>query len=193
MKIEQVFTESDLSELEQTLVKSMSPTNCVMKWLRFWLKHVKAMRRWLLGCAIVLCVLCIFYIFELEKWWMSKWLVIICAIFGVYGLYRFFTWDKIVERIDNFLNPEKIVQKYREPFVVAVEENTLHYKQSDFPISSIDHIVEYKYFLFIRANKRWCFIKAEEEEKEMLLSKLSSNSNISFTKIEEPVDLRQFR
>ena len=127
MKIEQIFTESDLSELEQVLAKSMGSTNCVM---RFWLKHKKA---------------------------------------------------------------EKLLQKYSEPFVVVVEEKNIHYGESDFLISSIDHIVEYKYFLFIRADKRWYFIKAEEEEKEMLLSKLNSNSNITFTKIDEPFDLRQFR
>ena len=180
MKMEQFFSESDLSELEQVLAKSMESTNPVirflMKWPRFWLKHVKAQRRCLLGCTIILCVL---------------W--IICAIFGVYGLYRFFTWDKLIERVENFVNLKKIVQKYHEPFVVAVEENTLHFRESDFPISSIDHIVEYKYFLIIRVNKRWCFIKAEEEEKEMLLSKFNSNSNITFTRIDKPVDLRQFR
>ena len=125
MKIEQIFTESDLSELEQALVKSMTPTNCVM---RFWPEHKKA----------------------------------------------------------------KLLQKYREPFVVVVEEKNIHYGESDFLISSIDHIVEYKYFLFIRADKRWYFIKAEEEEKAKLLSKLNSNSNITFTKIEEPFDLQQY-
>ena len=77
--------------------------------------------------------------------------------------------------------------------MVAVEENTLHYRESDFPISSIDYIIEYKSFMIIRANKRWCFIKAEEEEKEMLLAKLNNNSNITFTKVDELFDLRQFR
>ena len=182
MKIEQVFSESDLSELEQVLAKSMEPKNSVM---RFWLEHKKAFRRCMLGCTIILFVCCIFFLFEHDKWW-----ALISAICGVFAFAYNKLWNKL---IDKFFNPEKAVQKYREPFVVEVEENTLHYKQSDFPISSIDHIVEYKYFLVIRANKRWCFIKAEEEEKEMLLSKLSISSNISFTKIEEPVDLRQFR
>ena len=182
MKIEQVFAESDLSELEQVLVKSMKPTNRVM---RSCLEHKKAIRRCLLGCTIVLFVCCIFFLFEHDKW-----RALISTICGVFAFVYNKLWNKLIDR---FFNPEKVVQKYREPFVVVVEEKMIHYRESDFLISSIDHIVEYKYFLFIRANKRWCFIKAEEEEKEMLLLKLNNNSSITFTKIEEPVDLRQFR
>lgn len=181
MKMEQVFSESDLSELELVLVESMKPTICVMQ---FCLGHKKAFQRCLLVCSIILFVCCIFFLIEHDKRW-----TLICAIVGVFALVYNKLWNKFM---DKFFNPEKVVQKYREPFVVSVEDNTLHYKQSNFPISGIDHIVEYKYFLFIRANKRWCFIKAEEEDKAMLLSKLNSNSNITFTKIDEPVDLRQF-
>ena len=197
MKIEQVFSESDLSELEQVLIKSKEPKNCairlLMKWLRFWHKHQRAMKFTFLVCVIVLCVLCTFCIVEREKLWLYKVMALISAAFVVWNIHQFFTWDKRTEQVDNLLNPEKVVQKYREPFVVAVEKNTLHFRGLDFQISSIDHIVEYKYFLVIRVNKRWCFIKAEEEEKAMLLSKLNSNSNITFTKIDEPLDLRQFR
>lgn len=182
MKMEQSFSESDLSELEQVLVESMKPTNCVM---RFCLKHKKAFQHCYLVCSIILFVCCAFFLFEHDKWW-----AIICAIGGVFVL----VYNKLGKKfIDKFFNPEKVVQKYREPLVVSVEDNFLHYGQSDFPISGINHIVEYKYFLFIRVSKRWCFIKAEEEEKAILLSKLNSNSNITFNKINEPVDLRQFR
>ncbi|MDE7342111.1 MAG: hypothetical protein K2N80_16400 [Lachnospiraceae bacterium] len=197
MKMEQVFSESDLSELEQMLIKSKEPKNRVMRlwqnWMCFWLKHTKAMRYCALVCIILLCVFCTFFIVEREQLRLYKWMAFICAVTVVWCIHKFFTWDKRAEQIDNFLNPKKAVQKYREPFVVAVEENILHYRQSDFPISSIDHIIAYKCYLFIRANKRWCFIKAEEEEKAMLLSKLHGNSKITFTKIDEPVDLRQFR
>lgn len=182
MKMEQSFSESDLSELEQVLVESMKPTNCVM---RFCLEHKKAFQRCFLVCSIILFICCAFFLVEHDKRW-----ALICAIVGVFALVCNKLWNKL---IDKFFNPEKVVQKYREPFVVSVDDNSFHYRQSNFPISSIDHIVEYKYFLFIRANKRWCFIKVEEEEKAMLLSKLNSNSNITFTKTDELVDLRQFR
>lgn len=181
MKIEQFFSESDLSELEQILVKSMSP-NRVM---RSCLEHKRAIRRCLFGCTIVLFVCCIFFLYEHDKW-----RALISAICGVFAFVYNKLWNKLV---DKFFNSEKVVQKYREPFVVAVKENTLHFRESDFPISSIDYIIEYKSFLIIRANKRWCFIKAEEEEKAMLLSKFNSNSNITFTKVNELIDLRQFR
>ena len=182
MKIEQVFTEFDLSELEKVLAKSMEPKNRVM---RLWLEHKKTFRRCMLGCTIILFACCTFFLFEHDRCW-----ALISAIGGVFAFVYNKLWNKL---IDKFFSLEKLLQKYREPFVVEVEENTLHFRELDFSISSINHIVEYKYFLFIRANKRWCFIKVEEEEKEMLLAKLYNNSSITFTKIDEPLDLRQFR
>ena len=112
MKIEQVFTESDLLELKQVLAKSMEPTNSVirllMKWLRFWQKHQRAIKFTFLIGVILLCVLCTFCIVEREKLWLYKVMALISAAFVVLYIHQFFTWDKLIERVDNFLTLKKL-------------------------------------------------------------------------------------
>lgn len=181
MRIEQTFSQSDLEELYQVLSKS---TEVKRRGLRFWMRHRKAYQCSLIVFAFILFADSAFLITRM------KWFAITIAIIGIFALLYLFAWNKMV---DKFLNPEIMIQKYREPFSVEVEGNIFHFGRLDFTISSIDHIVEYKYFLFIRANRKWFFMKAEPEEKAMLLSELNNHSNITFTQIEEPIDLRQFR
>lgn len=181
MLLKQEFSQMDLEELYQVLSKS---TEVKHRSLRFWLRHRKAYQNWLIGLAILLFAASAFLITRI------RWFSLMIAVIGLLTLLYVFTWTKVT---DKFLNPEKMIQRYKVPFVVEMEGNTFHFGQFNFTVSDIDYIVEYKYFLLIRGNRRWFFMKAGPEEKARILSWLNDYPHITLMKIKEPVDLRQFR
>lgn len=96
--------------------------------------------------------------------------------------------------LEKKMKPEDVVKrKYGDPFVIAIKEDTLVYKQMGFSYVDIRVIVEYKNFLFIKADGKWLIIKADEEEKEVILSKMNEKITIHFMQEKEPFDLRKLR
>lgn len=49
----------------------------------------------------------------------------------------------------------------------------------------------YKNFLFIRAGRRWLVIKADKDEKQAILSRMSEKNSIRVMEEKEAFDLRK--
>lgn len=69
----------------------------------------------------------------------------------------------------------------------------LVYKQVNLFYEDIKAIAEYKNLVFIIFNRRWALIKANDQEKEMLISKIRKKKAVCIIQKEEPFDLRELK
>lgn len=183
MRIEQKFEKSDLAEVKPIFEKSMEFKSPFLRKnrtvIKIWKCSLFALAVILFGCSIILAALNGF----------SNKIIIYSSVVIVALLTAF-----ILNRIDKKTNAADVIQqKYGDPFEIILGENALTYRQNDFLYTEIRFVIEYKNFLFIKANNRWLVIKVNNEEKEAILSKMNEQIAIHFVKKEEPFDLREFR
>lgn len=181
MKIEQVFSETDLLELEQVFSKSMEPRNPMYKKGS---RQNKVRKQAFIALAIILfgCSVTLYFLRgELSS------LALLSVIVGAISLLVVCIWS----RAEKMLDPMAKSRIYERPFTIVVTPNSLYYREKEFLYTSIRYVVDYKNILFLKADKRWLVIKADEEEKAVILSKLDLGSNVQFEKKEEPFDLRK--
>lgn len=72
-----------------------------------------------------------------------------------------------------------------------MKEDALFYKQMEYLYTNIKIVVGYKNFLFIKADRRWLVMKADEDEKQAILLKLNEKCPIRFVEKNDAFDLRQ--
>lgn len=181
MEIEQVFSEADLSELEQVFSKSMEPQNPMYKKGS---RQNKARKQALIALAIVLlgCSVALYFLRgELSP------LALLSAIVGAISLLVVCIW----RRAEKMLDPVAKSRIYERPFTIIVNPDFLYYREKDYLYTSIRYVIDYKNMLFLKADKRWLVIKADEEEKATILTKLDLGSNVLFEKKEQLFDLRK--
>lgn len=184
MILEQRFMKEDLEEVGQVFSKSMEPKCPILKsgskLNKMWKSLLIIFSLILFGCSAVLTAL---------KGEFSTGLILYVLV-GVIGFLTVIIWNGLEKK----MKPEDVVKrKYGEPFVIAIKEDTLVYKQMDFSYVDIRVVVEYKNFLFIKVDGKWLVIKADEEEKEVILSKMNEKITIHFMQEKEPFDLRKLR
>ena len=171
MILEQRFMKEDLEEVGQVFSKSMEPKYPILKsgskLNKMWKSLLIKFSLILFGCSAVLTAL---------KGEFSTELILYVLI-GVIGFLTVIIWNGLEKK----MKPADVVKrKYGEPFVIAIKEDTLVYKQMDFSYVDIRVVVEYKNFLFIKVDGKWLIIKADEEEKEVILSKMNEKITIHF-------------
>lgn len=178
MIIEQEFGEADLVELERVFSKSMEiKSPGITKYIRICEFLSIVCMYILLGCSIAMIAL----IGTISKE------TILWAIIGVFGILNVMGQRKLKEK----MKPMNVVKrKYAHPFTVEINRDTLVYKQIDYLYSNIKSIVEYKSFLFIKAQRRILVMKLKEAEKEELFSK---TPGIHVILKEEPFDIRDLK
>lgn len=184
MILEQKFLESDLIEVGYVFSKSMEPKFSILKsgskLNKIWKSLLIAIVIVLLGGSVALTVLKGEFSVE----------IILYILVGVIGLLTILFSIGFEKKFD----PTNMVKRiYGKPFVIAMKEDTLVYKQTDFSYVDIRFVVEYKNFLFVKVDGKWLVIKAEEEEKEVILSKINEKITIHFLQEEEPFDMRKLR
>ncbi len=184
MILEQRFMKEDLEEVGQVFSKSMEPKCPILKsgskLNKMWKSLLIIFSLILFGCSAVLTAL---------KGEFSTELILYVLV-GVIGFLTVIIWNGLEKK----MKPADVVKrKYGEPFVIAIKEDTLVYKQMDFSYVDIRVVVEYKNFLFIKVDGKWLIIKADEEEKEVILSKMNEKITIHFMQEKEPFDLRKLR
>ena len=184
MILEQRFMKEDLEEVGQVFSKSMEPKCPILKsgskLNKMWKSLLIIFSLILFGCSAVLTAL---------KGEFSTELILYVLV-GVIGFLTVIIWNGLEKK----MKPEDVVKrKYGAPFVIAIKEDILVYKQMDFSYVDIRVVVEYKNFLFIKVDGKWLIIKADEEEKEVILSKMNEKITIHFMQEKEPFDLRKLR
>lgn len=89
-------------------------------------------------------------------------------------------------------DPQNLVmRKYSSPFWVEIKEDALLYRHKEFLYMDIRAAAAYKNFLFIKADRRWLVIKADKDEKQAILSKITKKTSIRLTEEKEAFDLRK--
>jgi len=184
MILEQKFMKEDLEEVGQVFSKSMEPKCPILKsgskLNKMWKSLLIIFSLILFGCSVVITALKGEFSTE----------IILYVLIGIIGLLTVIIWNGLEKK----MKPEDVVKrKYGEPFVIAIKEDALVYKQMCFSYVDIRVIVEYKNFLFIKADRKWLIIKVDEEEKEVILSKMNEKITIHFIQKKEPFDLRKLQ
>ena len=133
MILEQRFMKEDLEEVGQVFSKSMEPEYPILKsgskLNKMWKSLLIKFSLILFGCSAVLTAL---------KGEFSTELILYVLI-GVIGFLTVIIWNGLEKK----MKPADVVKrKYGEPFVIAIKEDTLVYKQMDFSYVDIRVVVE---------------------------------------------------
>ena len=183
MIIEQVFSEYDLSELEQVFSKSMEPHNPLYKKGS---KQNKSRKRAFIALTVILFG-CSAVLYFLQG--KLSYVALLSAIAGAISLLTVCIWIRAEKRMD----PSVTIRIYERPFTIEVNPDFLYYREKKYLYTSIRYVIDYRNLLFLKAGMRWLVIKANEKEKAAILSKPSFGSNVRFEKQEAPFDLRKYR
>lgn len=182
MRIEQKFLRSDLNEVGQIFSKSMEPKIPIFKrgnrWNKMWKYLLMIISFLLFGCSIIL--------FVLEHTFSMG--IKVYVFVGIIGVLTLIVWNYIEKKTE----PMEIVKrKYGEPFSVEMKKDALLYKEIEIFYVDISTVVEYKNFLFIKADKKWLVIKADKAEKSSILSKINEKTLVRLIEKKDVFDLRQ--
>ena len=133
MILEQRFMKEDLEEVGQVFSKSMEPKYPILKsgskLNKMWKSLLIKFSLILFGCSAVLTAL---------KGEFSTELILYVLI-GVIGFLTVIIWNGLEKK----MKPADVVKrKYGEPFVIAIKEDTLVYKQMDFSYVDSRVVVE---------------------------------------------------
>ncbi len=182
MVLEQKFSDDDLDEISQVFSRSTEPKIPIFKrgsrWNKIWKRLLMILAFILFGCSIMLLIL--------ERAFSTA--IIIYVFTGIICVLTLIIWNGIEKKIE-LLNEAK--RKYGQPFQVEIKEDALFYKQIEYLYTNIKTVVGYKNFLFIKADRRWLIIKADEEEKEVILLRMNETCPIRFVEKNEVFDLRE--
>lgn len=182
MVMRQHFSKSDLEEIGQVLSRSAEPRipifKCGSRWNKIWKRLLMILSFILFGCSIMLVIL--------EHTFSTATKIYVFV--GIICVLTLVIWNSIEKKIEP-LNVAK--RKYGQSFQVEMKEDVLIYKQMEYLYTNIKIVVGYKNFLFIKADRRWLIIKADEAEKEAILLKMNEKCPIRFVKKKEAFDLRE--
>ena len=133
MILEQRFMKEDLEEVGQVFSKSMEPKYPILKsgskLNKMWKSLLIKFSLILFGCSAVLTAL---------KGEFSTELILYVLI-GVIGFLTVIIWNGLEKKMKT---ADVVKRKYGEPFVIAIKEDTLVYKQMDFSYVDIRVVVE---------------------------------------------------
>lgn len=182
MILEQKFLKSDLDELAQVFAKSMEPGIPIFRrggrWNKIWKSLLLILSLLLLGCSLLLIILEHAFSTEIK----------IYVSVGILCILTAALWNFAEKKAD----PQNLVmRKYSSPFWVEIKEDALLYRHKEFLYMDIRAAAAYKNFLFIKADRRWLVIKADKDEKQAILSKISKKTLIRLTEEKEAFDLRK--
>ena len=182
MEFDQKFTEADLLELEKVFSKTMEVENSkILLWRKPWIKTCL----YILAGILFICSVALYF---LEGTFSNS--IKLYFIIAVIALCWPFILDILRKRKD--MLPARMVRsKYAEPIKFSFKEDSLVYRKEEFLYTSVSIVVEYKKYLFIRANKKWLVIKASEEEKDFILGKVEKYPNVCFVTKEEAFSLKE--
>lgn len=184
MILKQKFLESDLEVVGQVFAKSMERKNPILKrgsrLNKTWKGLLTIFSLILFGCSVALTAL---------KGEFSSDTMLYLSV-SAFGIFVVIIWNGL----DKKMKPRDVVKrKYGETYTIEVKEDSMVYKQTEYSYVDIRFVVEYKNFLFIKADGKWLVIKADDDEKEVILSRLNENITIHPIQEEEPFDLRTLR
>lgn len=183
MEFEQKFSEADLIELERVFSKTVETKNSKMK---FWRDRRIKICLFVLSGILFLCSAALYFLEGSFSNSIKLYLVI-----AIKSLCWPFLLEALKKKKD--MLPAKMVKnRYGEPFGTIFKESSLIYRDGEFSYNSVSDVIEYKNFLFLYADGKWLIIKADEEEKEFMLTKMGGYSNIQIIRKEEPFNLKEY-
>lgn len=175
MKLEQRFSKSDLSDICQILFKTNELQNSTIRLETIQEQSVR--QRWgnyMLRAIILLfaCLVPVAGFSEVIPLGVKIALyVVICGIiiFMIYGCHRLLGKKMNIE--------DAIRHIYGKPYTVTLGQDAVTWKDEKFLYTDIKNVMEYHNLLVVIYDDNKFFImKAEDDEKEAILSKMNKRA-----------------